>query len=109
MSDVFGDEMFVRYCKCICGVGIVYDNTLMQWYIVIQRVAECGEVKSFTRMGNGQARYDGGALGGVFGDEVFVRYCECIGGAVTVCDNAAMQWCIVVQRVAECGGVKSGA
>ena len=52
---------------------------------------------------------DGGALGGVFGDEVFVRYCECIGGAVTVCDNAAMQWCIVVQRVAECGGVKSGA
>ena len=57
----------------------------------------------------GQARYDGGALGGVFGDEVFVRYCECIGGAVTVCDNAAMQWCIVVQRVAECGGVKSGA
>ena len=109
MSDVFGDEMFVRYCKCICGVGIVYDNTLMQWYIVIQRVAECGEVKSFTRMGNGQARYDGGALGGVFGDEVFVRYCECIGGAVTVCDNAAMQWYIVVQRVAECGGVKSGA
>ena len=51
LSDVFGDEMFVRYCKCICGVGIVYDNTLMQWYIVIQRVAECGEVKSFTRMG----------------------------------------------------------
>ena len=51
MSDVFGDEMFVRYCKCICGVGIVYDNTLMQWYIVIQRVAECGEVKSFTRVG----------------------------------------------------------
>ena len=52
---------------------------------------------------------DGGALDDVFGDEVFVRYCECIGGAVTVCDNAAMQWCIVVQRVAECGGVKSGA
>ena len=38
-----------------------------------------------------------------------MRYCECIGGAVTVCDNAAMQWCIVVQRVAECGEVKSGA
>ena len=71
MSDVFGDEMFVRFDECICGVGIVYDNTLMQWYIVIQRVAECGEVKSFTRMGNGEARYDGGALGGVFGDEVF--------------------------------------
>ena len=65
--------------------------------------------QKFHENGYGQARYDGGALGGVFGDEVFVRYCECIGGAVTVCDNAAMQWYIVVQRVAECGGVKSGA
>ena len=65
--------------------------------------------QKFHENGYGQARYDGGALGGVFGDEVFVRYCECIGGAVTVCDNAAMQWCIVVQRVAECGGVKSDA
>ena len=72
-------------------------------YCDIQRVAECGEVKSFTRMVMVKCEYgDGGALGGVFGDEVFVRYCECIGGAVTVCDNAAMQWCIVVQ------GVKSG-
>ena len=51
MSDVFGDEMFVRFDGCICGVGIVYDNTLMQWYIVIQRVAECRGVKSFTKMG----------------------------------------------------------
>ena len=50
LSDVFRDEMFVRFDECIGGVGIVYDNTLMQWYIVIQRVAECGEVKSFTRM-----------------------------------------------------------
>ena len=65
--------------------------------------------QKFHENGYGEARYDGGALGGVFGDEVFVRYCECIGGAVTVCDNAAMQWCIVVQRVAECGEVKSGA
>ena len=65
--------------------------------------------QKFHENGYGEARYDGGALGGVFGDEVFVRYCECIGGAVTVCDNAAMQWCIVVQHVAECGGVKSGA
>ena len=45
----------------------------------------------------------------VFGDEVFVRYYECIGGIGIVYDNAAMQWCIVVQRVADCGGVKSGA
>ena len=89
---------------------MVCDKALMQWYIV------CGITRSGTRRGQkfhengyGQARYDGGALGGVFGDEVFVRYCECIGGAVTVCYNAAMQWCIVVQRVAECGGVKSGA
>ena len=51
MSDVLGVGIVVRYCKCIDGVGIVYDNTVMQWYIVIQRVAECGEVKSFTRMG----------------------------------------------------------
>ena len=76
----------------------------------------CGTTRSgfrrgqkFHENGYGQVGCDGGALGGVFGDEVFVRYCECIGGAVTVCDNASMQWCIVVQRVAECGGVKSGA
>ena len=48
-------------------------------------------------------------LDDIFGDEVFVRYCKCIGGAVIVCDNAVMQWYIVVQRVAECGGVKSDA
>ena len=35
LSDVFGDERFVRFCGCIGGVGIVYDNTLMQWYIVV--------------------------------------------------------------------------
>ena len=34
---------------------------------------------------------EGHVLSDVFGDEVFVGYCECIGGAVTVCDNAAMQ------------------
>ena len=51
LSDVFRDEMFVRFDECIDGVGIVYDNTLMQWYIVIQRVAECRGVKSFTKMG----------------------------------------------------------
>ena len=51
LSDVFGDEMFVRFDECIGGVGIVYDNTLMQWYIVVQGVAELGGVKSFTRMG----------------------------------------------------------
>ena len=48
-------------------------------------------------------------LGGVFGVEVLVRYCECIGGAVRVCDNVVMQWYIVIQRVAECGEVKSDA
>ena len=57
----------------------------------------------------GQARYDEGALGGVFGDEVFVRYCECTGGVGIVYDNTLMQLCIVVQRVAECGEVKSDA
>ena len=46
-------------------------------------------------------------LGGVFGVEMLVRYCECSGGATMVCDNAVMQWYIVVQRVAEPGGVKS--
>ena len=51
LDDIFGDEMFVRFCECISGVGIVYDNTLMQWYIVVQRVAECRGVKSFTKMG----------------------------------------------------------
>ena len=35
LSDVFGDEMFVRFDECIGGLGIVYDNTLMQWYIVV--------------------------------------------------------------------------
>ena len=50
LDDIFRDEMLVRFRECIGGVGIVYDNTLMQWYIVIQRVTECGEVKSFTRM-----------------------------------------------------------
>ena len=35
LSDVFGDEMFVRFHECIDGVGMVYDNTLMQWYIVV--------------------------------------------------------------------------
>ena len=51
LGGVFGVEVLVRYCECIGGVGVVYDNMLMQWYIVVQRVAECGEVKSFTRMG----------------------------------------------------------
>ena len=35
-------------------------------------------------------------LGGVFGGEVFVRYWECIVGASMVCDNALMQWYMVV-------------
>ena len=48
-------------------------------------------------------------LGGVFGVEMLVRYCECFGGATMVCDKALMQWYIVVERVAECGGVKSDA
>ena len=48
-------------------------------------------------------------LGGVFGVEMLVRYFECIVGAIMVYDNTVMQWYIVVQRVAECGGVKSGA
>ena len=52
---------------------------------------------------------EGHVLSNVFRDEMLVRYRECIGCAITVCDNATMQWCIVVQRVAECGGVKSGA
>ena len=63
--------------------------------------------QKFHENGYGQARYDEGALDDIFGDEVFVRYCECISGAVTVCDNAVMQWYIVVQGVAECGEVKS--
>ena len=74
----------------------------------------CGTTRSgmwrgqkFHENGYGQARYDGGALDDVFGDEVFVRYRECIGGVFTVCDNAVMQWYIVVQRVAEPGEVKS--
>ena len=29
-SDVFRDEMFVCYCKCIGGVNTVHCNTLMQ-------------------------------------------------------------------------------
>ena len=29
-SDVFHDEMFVCYCKCIEGVNTVHCNTLMQ-------------------------------------------------------------------------------
>ena len=41
-------------------------------------------------------------LGDVFRGEVFVRYCECFGGADTVCDNALMQWYIV------CGITRSG-
>ena len=45
MDDVFGDGMFVRFHECIGGVGIVYDNTLMQWYIV------CGTTRSGTRRG----------------------------------------------------------
>ena len=51
LSDVFGDEVFVRYCECIGGAVTVCDNAVMQCYIVVERVAECGEVKSFTRMG----------------------------------------------------------
>ena len=39
---------------------------------------------------------EGVCLGDVFGVEVFVRYRECIGGTTTVCDNALMQWYIVV-------------
>ena len=35
LGDVFGGEVFVRYCECIDGVGIVNDNTVMQWYIVV--------------------------------------------------------------------------
>ena len=42
LDDVFGDGMFVRYCKCIDGVGIVYDNTVMQLFMVRQCVTESG-------------------------------------------------------------------
>ena len=51
LDDIFGDEVFVRYCERISGAVTVCDNAVMQWYIVVQGVAECGEVKSFTRMG----------------------------------------------------------
>ena len=51
LGGVFGVEMLVRYYECIGGATMVCDKPLMQWYIVIQRLAECGEVKSFTRMG----------------------------------------------------------
>ena len=92
MDDVFGDGMFVRYCKCICGVGIVYDNTVMALVYCDTTRSGMWRGQKFHENGYGQVcDGDGGALGGVFGDEVFVRYCECIGGAVTVCDNAAMQ------------------
>ena len=39
LDDIFGDEVFVRFCECTGGVGMVYDNTLMQWYMMQQRVA----------------------------------------------------------------------
>ena len=41
-------------------------------------------------------------MGGVFGVEMLVRYCECFGGATMVCDKALMQWYIV------CGITRSG-
>ena len=41
-------------------------------------------------------------LGDVFRGEVFVRYCECFGGATIVCDKALTQWYIV------CGITRSG-
>ena len=73
MSDVFGDEMFVRFDECICGVVIVYDNTLMQWYIVCDTTRSgMWRGQKFDENGYGQVcDGDGGALGGVFGDEVF--------------------------------------
>ena len=46
LGSVFGVEMLVRYWKCIDRVGIVYDNTVMQWFMVRQCVAESGGVKS---------------------------------------------------------------
>ena len=67
----------------------------------------CGRTRSgmwrgqkFHENGYGQVGCDGGALGGVFGDEVFLRFRECIGGVGIVYDNMLMQWYIVVQRVA---------
>ena len=39
---------------------------------------------------------DGHVLDDVFGDGMFVRYYECIGGATMVCDKPLMQWYIVV-------------
>ena len=108
MDDVFGDGMFVRYCKCIVGATMVCDNTLMQWYIV------CGTTRSGTRRGqkfhkNGCVSVwsEGHVLSDVFGDEMFVRFDECICGVGIVYDNTLMQWYIVIQRVAECGEVKS--
>ena len=40
LGGVFGVEMLVRYYECIGGVCIVFDKTLMQWYIV------CGTTRS---------------------------------------------------------------
>ena len=58
MSDVFGDEMFVRFDECICGVGIVYDNTLMQWYIVCDTTRSgMWRGQKFHENGYGEARY----------------------------------------------------
>ena len=37
---------FVRYYECIVGATMVCDKPLMQWYIVVQRAAEPGGVKS---------------------------------------------------------------
>ena len=44
---------------------------------------------------------DGGALDDVFGDGMFVRYCECIGGAVTV-------WLQRGNAMVYCGTKRSG-
>ena len=52
--------------------------------------------QKFHENGYGQVGCDGGALGGVFGDEMLVRYFECILGAIMVSDKALMQWYIVV-------------
>ena len=41
-GDVLGVGIVVRYCKCIDGVGIVYDNTVMQLFMVRQCVTESG-------------------------------------------------------------------
>ena len=35
LGDVFGVKMFMRFYECIVGVGTVYRNALMEYYMMV--------------------------------------------------------------------------